>query len=277
MPVKNSPFLRYGDLIVLWCENATEDGFFSGYLARDGTLGSSVCIKEAKEEEAPVDGIRDCVFRICKPYDYAAKQEYDDYLLRLEGVDETQYTGSERAKFDKKREALQKKMTQEMKNNELEGKKYFGDQVSFGDNVQLQHLQSGNFLDVWLGTIADLEPAAIKLHLTEHGSPCCHLTISPRYKIRRLGFGVGPNDDVLLGVNGTNHEHFVHTTVQPTDSGSVEAEVNCFYRPTSFKILRFDRFWGSDNQTLSIGAIVQVRHGYSMLMPSSSHISSLFV
>ena len=125
---KRNPFLHYGDLVVLWCEDPSADFNLPletpspndddepqpttsgadardsakqssdnssngssvrsrsteqcGYLCRQGALVSTLGITRARYDEPPRRGMRESVFRICRPYAYAAKQEYDDYLHR---------------------------------------------------------------------------------------------------------------------------------------------------------------------------------------------------
>ena len=157
------PFLNYGDLVVLWCEGTTEvqvEGD-AGFLCRRGNLDGGIVINQAQFTEAPRSGIRECVFRLCRPFAYAAKQEYEDYVMRLEGTDTSSFTANELAKFDDKQAILLEKMAKEQAVNVAESKKYFGEPVKFGDTIQLQHWISGDFIDVAGGTIADLEPSAI--------------------------------------------------------------------------------------------------------------------
>ena len=278
------PFLNYGDLIVLWCEGSAElqvEGD-AGFLCRRGSLDGGIAINQAQFTQAPRSGIRECVFRLCRPFGYAAKQEYEDYLMRLEATDTSSFTADEIAKFDEKQALLLEKMAKEQAVNVAESKKYFGEPVKFGDTIQLQHWISGDFIDVAGGTIADLEPSAIKLVLTEAGSQCSHLTISPMHKIRRVGHPVALDDDVIFRVQGTEHEHYLHATfsVSPTHSSTAAStngkagasntsvtgsmlvpagEGNCYFEPSAFRIRRFDTSWETSD-SVSVGTVIQLIH-----------------
>lgn len=266
------PFLRFGDLILLWCEDVVAPNDTCGFLGRHGSLETSVVISKAGYSDPPPRGVRECIFRVCRPYAYSAQQEYDDYLLRLESVDSTTFTPDEQQKFLDKRENLRRKMLQERGRNAIEVVNHFGDRVVFGDTIQLQHWRSGDFLDVSPGTIAEMEPSAMKLTLSDCGSPRSHMTVTPLHKIRRVGHPVSVDDDVLLKIHGTGHEHYVHATFggqngQALSSGSnlrdhepITAEGNCFFEGTAFRIRRFDSAWGRSETMLNIGTMVQIFH-----------------
>ncbi|KAK3245138.1 hypothetical protein CYMTET_45277, partial [Cymbomonas tetramitiformis] len=104
----------------------------------------------------------------------------------------------------------------EIMTNLLELKSAIGEQVHFGDTIQLRHSTSRKFLSLDKSAAASMDPLCTRLHLLEHGSQSSWFTLLPGFKSKSLGEPVKYEDAILLqstSIRGCNL-HVSRTNIQ---------------------------------------------------------------
>ncbi|KAJ0403735.1 hypothetical protein P43SY_003040 [Pythium insidiosum] len=92
---------------------------------------------------------------------------------------------------------LQFKSDAELRLNAMTYRRLKGTNVMYGHVIQLRHVNSGRFLSAD-ATMIPLRGAEYSQVCLEHGSPRCHFTLLPRFKLRSKGAPVQITDQLLL-------------------------------------------------------------------------------
>jgi hypothetical protein len=82
-----------------------------------------------------------------------------------------------------------------------------GNEVLFGDTVQLRHYKSGNFITIKPTELARDERENMCVYLSSDGTQMSWLSLAPRYKIDREGDRISTNTDMLLKLAERNSEY----------------------------------------------------------------------
>ena len=81
---------------------------------------------------------------------------------------------------------LTKKLEEELKENNSILERRIGEQVEYGQEIELVHYDSGGLLEA-SKTVAEYDKQSNLLKLVEKGSKAVSYYIEPRYKYRSLG------------------------------------------------------------------------------------------
>jgi hypothetical protein len=106
--------------------------------------------------------------------------------------------------------------------------------VLFGDLVQLYHVKSGKYLQVFPHKLAKDERENVKIGLDVNGNQFSYLQVCPRFKIDKDGDRVLTNTEIYLKVSERANE-FIHSADRDPLPGSPR-EINCSLEVTSWKL-----------------------------------------
>eukprot|EP00605_Chrysophyceae_sp_TOSAG23-4_P000595 GSChrysophyteH1.ASY1.ANO1.672.1 assembled CDS len=163
-------FLRTGDLVTFKYVR------FQSYLSGEGILNEDVFVNPK------ISSFEDHLFQVCAQRQYSAKLEYEDFLEKT-GGDENEMEESAKKHFT----ALVRGKGNEIRMNEVYMKHKIGNNVLFGDTVQLLHIKSRKYLTVKPGVVARDERENMSVYLSSEGDQYSWIQLLPRYKIDREG------------------------------------------------------------------------------------------
>ena len=118
-------FLRTGDLVTFKYVR------FQSYLSGEGILNEDVFVSPN------ISSFEDNLFQVCAQRQYSSKLEYQDFLAKREGNQDNLDESSK-----KHFAALVRGRGNEIRMNEVYMKHKIGNNVLFGDTVQLLHVKS---------------------------------------------------------------------------------------------------------------------------------------
>ncbi|RYH07257.1 hypothetical protein EON65_41955, partial [archaeon] len=127
-----------------------------------------------------------------------------------------------------------------------------GQEVVFGDVIQLFHVKSGKYVTVIPDKLAKDERENIKVILDSRGNSYSWLQVSPRYKINREGDRILNYAEIFLKVSERSNE-FVHRADRDPLPGQ-SREVNCSLEVTYWKLSIFQSSADSIDRSLLLGS-----------------------
>jgi hypothetical protein len=189
MAERDDNFLRTGDLVTFKYVR------FQAFLTGEGILSEDVSVSPK------ISSFEDHLFQVCAQRQYSAKLEYEDFLAKTDGGNNL----DEAAK--KHYSALVRGKGNEIRMNEVYMKHKIGNNVLFGDTVQLLHIKSRKYLTVKPGAVARDERENMTVYLSSEGDQYSWIQLLPRYKIDREGDRVSNNTEVVMHVSERPSEH----------------------------------------------------------------------
>lgn len=189
--ISTSNILHIGDLITLKYQK------YGGYMSGEGILVNSVGLSTSLES------FEDHLFEVCIQLQYSASNEYDEFMVDYNG-DVSLITDKGSIKHY---QALARGKENEIKMNDSFMKLKTGNEVLFGDTVQLRHYKSGNFITIKPSELARDERENMCVYLSSDGTQMSWLSLVPRYKIDREGDRISTNTDMLLKLAERNSEY----------------------------------------------------------------------
>ena len=234
-------FVRIGDLITLKFVR------FQSFLSSEGILSEDIFVTPGS------NSFEDHLFQVCAQRQYSAKSEYEEFNAKMEGK-ELNDEG-----LQKHFSALVRGKGNEMRMNEVYMKHRIGNNVLFGDTVQLLHVKSRKYLTVLPGTLARDERENMSVSLSPEGNLNSWMQLLPRYKIDKEGDRISNNTEVVMRVAERASEHIHCSDRSPT--GIRMREVNASMEsgsPWRVNIYQSSQF-GLDAEVLRVGQLVYIR------------------
>ena len=234
-------FLRTGDLITLKFVR------FQSYLSGEGILSEDIYVSQSTTT------FEDHLFQVCAQRQYSAKLEYADFEVKQSGKE---------IKDDATKKhfaALIRGKSNEMRMNEVYMKHKIGNNVLFGDIVQLLHVKSRKYLTVKPGTLARDERENMCVHLSSEGNVFSWIQLLPRYKIDREGDRISNNTELVMHVSERPSENIHCADRAP--GGRRLREVNASMEsgsPWRLNIFQSSKN-GIDPALLNAGQLVYIR------------------
>lgn len=193
------------------------------YLCAEGIILEDVYVDESPER------FDDCLFCIHLQRQYSAAKELDHFLEKYD-IDAENVDPST-AKYLK---ALEKGRNNENNLNNIYMEKKVGQEVRFGDIIQLYHVKSGKYLQVVPKQLAKCERENLSIVLNAAGNSLSWIQIAPRYKINREGDPILTNTEVYLKFAERSSE-YIHVSERHPNP-IVEREVNCSLESTHWML-----------------------------------------
>lgn len=211
-----SAFIRIGDIVTL------RNIKVKNYLCAEGILSDEIVVGK-------MDSFEDNWFQICLPRQYSAAIELEEFII----VNEIDVKNA--GKIDKSNqrhlEALRTGAANEQKMNVAYMKNKLGNEVHYGDTIQLLHVKSKKYITVIGNEVAENERQNIRVRLDPEGSPDSWMIIQPRFKINQSGDAVLSNSEIKLNIAERSNE-YLHCTDKGYTNGY--REVNASLDPTSW-------------------------------------------
>jgi hypothetical protein len=138
-------------------------------------------------------------------------------------------------------EALTKGKTNEVKMNDSFMRLKSGNNVSFGDIIQLRHVKSGKFVSVIQNQVANVERENSKVQLVSYGSQLSWLQVLPRYKIDKEGDKIAANSEILMKIAEKSSPEYLHVAERISDRGFREINSST-EAANSFRLSIFQSF-----------------------------------
>jgi hypothetical protein len=241
-------------------------GSDSAAVVGDGLGSESVSLLQ----DLPAD-FRNCLFRICMPLKYEAHKN----LNRM--MSSTAFKGIASMSKKERRKSLSITSTQDLKqiedrmarevmlNDENLNKQQGGSYpITYGQHIQLQHVQSKKFLTMIARTAADFDKECMKVGLRP-GDEGSLFAINAQYKVRSAGSEVLFNDNVQICNNKLGEYGYLHHSRQQSVSDvdeEIVREVNLSEVDghCSFQLRNFTSFTPNESQFLSVGSPVAIFH-----------------
>jgi len=166
-------------------------------------------------------------------------------------------------------EALTKGKTNEVKMNDSFMRLKSGNNVLFGDIIQLRHVKSGKFVSVIQNQVANIERENSKVQLVSYGSQLSWLQVLPRYKIDKEGDKIAANSEILMKIAEKSSPEYLHVAERISDRGFREINSST-EAANSFRLSIFQSFLDTGApETLMQGELVYFRdpETQAVLMP----------
>lgn len=134
--------------------------------------------------------------------------------------------------------------------------KAIGNEVKYGEQIQLRHQKSGKYVCVNTTQTATTERENLVVVLDSAGSALSWLTVMPRLKIDQEGDVVRNASDVYFKVHERTNEYLHCSEKTIVDTNDKEKEVNCSLEKTAWKLLIFDHASVEEEHDLRCNDIV---------------------
>ncbi|GMI18313.1 hypothetical protein TrLO_g8656, partial [Triparma laevis f. longispina] len=134
--------------------------------------------------------------------------------------------------------------------------KAIGNEVKYGEQIQLRHQKSGKYVCVNTTQTATTERENLVVVLDSAGSALSWLTVMPRLKIDQEGDIVRNASDVYFKVHERTNEYLHCSEKTIVDTDDKEKEVNCSLEKTAWKLLIFDHASVEEEHNLRCNDIV---------------------
>ena len=149
--------LKFGDLIFLTSQEGAGGGV-DGYLYSEGLGDEFLSVVEFGENNELPMNFRNCLFRVTPQMQYFAQAEFEEALKQeppapRRMIEHLKTMAEKQAVFNKKGQLSRS-----------------GEEVSYGQTVQLQHVISGKYISVFANRVAKIEAQCFQIRLHEGGS-----------------------------------------------------------------------------------------------------------
>jgi hypothetical protein len=217
--------LKFGDVVTLYSDN------LNGWLTSgDLVVGWGLWLPKLKEKLSVPPRVRETRFQIVPKFYYSTRKAYRK---------EVQSRGGGDVGPSATLNHLQAALEVENEQNESEMKRLMGEDVVYGQVVQLRHV-SGEFITV-KKTMAKIESQCLKVMMDEHGDEGSWFRIDPAFKFRSNGQRVPHGDSVMF--TSTKFDQSLHVSPKclPFQSLYINGvyEANASTTPTYFKVIPF--------------------------------------
>lgn len=210
---------------------------FGAFLSAEGILLDDLVVAE--------DGMfDDCIFCIHLQRQYSALRELSEFLATNE-IDPKKIDDVNLLKYYK---ALVRGRDNETKLNDSYLKKKMGQQVVFGDIIQLFHVKSGKYLQVIPDQLAKTERENIRVQLNARGDSYSWIQLMPRYKIDREGDEITSGSEMYFKVAERSNE-YIHACDRDLPPG-YPREINCSLESSSWRMTIFQSSLASADKSI---------------------------
>ncbi|DBA03745.1 TPA: hypothetical protein N0F65_004162 [Lagenidium giganteum] len=249
-----TPFLEYGMVVSLACDDRNGLVAAEGFASREVRLeklrntavdGQSYSCKlglggkgEKKAMEEGGMRLLACPFRDCL-FEIVPRMTYDATIALNDLIDETSNTNAN-GRMRHSLADLKFKRDAEMRLNAVMYKKLRGQQVKYGQIIQLRHVKSGRFLAVDTFSIPFRGAEYIQVCL-EAGSPRAHFAGLPRFKLRTKGAPVQLTDQLVLSTGNEVQPFSLYVSNRSFGDGNALAVVGSSAHSSAWRVLLYDR------------------------------------
>eukprot|EP00039_Didymoeca_costata_P001936 m.56376 g.56376 ORF g.56376 m.56376 type:complete len:2661 (+) comp11036_c1_seq1:86-8068(+) len=266
--------LHYGDYVSFF---ATEvKGFISNNISSP-THATLRAVSGASINKPKVKEFQECVFQLLAPNKYKARRRLRKHLeeLMLKGDEEGNALKEEEilatAGNYEQLPALIEAAEVENADNKLEQERRHGDELLYGQGIQLRHVHSGRWVHVSTTATSKLEPSNMRVILDENDSRTAWLKIAPRFKVRADGDPIRNQDQVKIESLETLGQ-YLHTSVDaqkkiglPLEHAENEVhEINASVQASSYTVRLYrthqDETELEGHTSIDGGDIVQLFH-----------------
>jgi len=260
--------IRIGDYVILRGLNV--DGFLSG----EGILEDGVFLSTNPPR------FDDCVFQVCLANQYSAAKELLNFKEQIQignfemgddmeasrdgGADlvvgnddddeEAEDTISKEKKF---LAALERSKMNEAAMNKRQMEANIGNQLKFGQTIQLLHRKSQKYLTVDSMVVASHERENLRVYLSDEGNALSWFNLKPWFKIDRENADMESNAAVYLQVAERSQEQ-IHSSEVTLTKNSKDREVNCSLDRSGWRVQVYSEYHASDTSDLFAGEIVRL-------------------
>uniref|UniRef100_A0A913HZP3 Inositol 1,4,5-trisphosphate receptor n=1 Tax=Strongyloides stercoralis TaxID=6248 RepID=A0A913HZP3_STRER len=265
--------LHIGDVISLYAIDNSEKNIYEGFLSTLGLVDDR-CLVELKNGslQSPPKNYRDCLFRICPVYRYAAQKQYWSEQKKCLAGD-----SSEKEMLNKLRNAAEKEKEQ----NELEYRKMLGTQIQYGTSIQLLHVKSNKYLTMQKNSPAKVERNAMRVYLDKVGNEGSWFVVEPVYKHVAIGYGVMSSERIYLvpytngNQNSLGHiKHQLHLSRQRLKDHENACEVNILNENTEWQVNLFLQYDENLTDFVKSGDVVRLFHADQQTFLTLDRISN---
>uniref|UniRef100_A0A0N4ZIS5 Inositol 1,4,5-trisphosphate receptor n=1 Tax=Parastrongyloides trichosuri TaxID=131310 RepID=A0A0N4ZIS5_PARTI len=251
--------LHIGDVISLYAIDNSEKKMYEGFLSTLGLVDDR-CLVELRNGslQSPPKNYRDCLFRVCPVYRYAAQKQYWSEQKKCLAGD-----GSEKEMLIKLKNAAEKEKEQ----NELEYRKMLGTQIQYGTSIQLLHVKSNKYLTMQKNSPAKVERNAMRVYLDKVGNEGSWFIVEPVYKHVAIGYGVMSSERIYLvpyangNQNSLGHiKHQLHLSRQHLKDHQNACEVNILNESTEWQVNLFLQYDENLTDFVKSGDVVRLFH-----------------
>ena len=225
--------LKIGDFVSLKVQ------LYGAYMSAEGILSDDVRAEES------VAAFEDHIFQIYIQMQYSASNEYEEFKEHYQGDVST----IEDTSTLKHLTALRRGKENESMLNDMFFAAKTGNEISFGDVIQLRHTRSGKFLTVIGSELAKEERENVRVGLNPDGNVNSWIKVLPRFKIDRLGSPITSNTEILLKVDQRSPE-YIHCTDKVSTFGHSREINSAMENGTSFRICVYHRVVDVFNEKL---------------------------
>jgi inositol 1,4,5-triphosphate receptor type 1 len=156
------------------------------------------------------------------------------------------------------------RLTQRVKNeheyNFEEDGKRLGDELYYGQVVELVHYATNSLLCGTKTKRAERDEAALRLFLTKDASSNCHFRIMPQFKVRFEGQPVHGGDQIVLVHVKTNLSISLSAFSMPSDGRMELVEVNLHGSETGWSIVQYAPYLPSTEHFLKGSEAIRLYH-----------------
>ena len=158
----------------------------------------------------------DCVFQVCLRNRLSASMQWQAFMQkrRQQESDGVELSEEEEEQAGAFQQTLERVKANEQKLNTSLFEQKCGEQIHFGDVIQLRHRKSGKWLTVSPDEVAATERENLRVHLHADGTTCSWFTVLPSVTVDEEGMPVENASRVIFGVTDRTDE-FLHYSAGP--------------------------------------------------------------